>query len=35
MFLAFNIRGNLPVGPGGSMDYEIRTFVEAMWKDEF
>jgi len=30
MFLAFHLSGNVPVGPGGSMDHEVQRFVEAM-----
>jgi hypothetical protein len=30
MFMGFNLSSNIPVGPGGSMDHEIREFAEAM-----
>lgn len=30
MFLGFSIASNMPVGRGGSMDYEIALFVDMM-----
>lgn len=32
VFLALNVSGNVPVGPGGSLDEEIKEFAEGLMK---